>query len=306
MKIAFFGGVIFSLEILKTILKNNFSVDIVFSYDESKKKFYSDYVSFDEITQKYGITNIKVQKTNDERNIRFLKKIQPDLILVMGWSHLLKDEILKIPKLGIIGSHPTELPKYRGRTPISWSIIKDLKESALTFFYITEGADEGDILDQRKFQITNKDDAESLYKKITNLGKEMIVYNLPLLEKGAAPRIKQDPSKFIEYWQKRDTKDGLIDWSKSGKEIHNLVRATTHPYPGAFTFFKSSKIKIWKADYLDELSQGVGKIMDVKDGAVKIGTGKGVLLLHKISINDVEHDANKIFSKNDICSNLGT
>jgi len=305
MKISFIGGVKFSLEILKAILQENYSVDVIFSYDESKKKFYSDYISFDEISKKHKIKNVKIMNINDEKNIELLKKIKPDLILVMGWSQLLKDEIIKIPSLGVIGSHPTELPKYRGRAPLSWSIIKGLKESALTFFYITPEVDEGDILDQRKFKITDDDDATSLYKKMTNLGKEMITDNLPLLEKGKASRIKQDPSKFIENWPKRTPDDGIIDWSKSGKEILKLIRATTNPYPGAFTFFNTAKVQIWKANLIDEKSEGNGKIMDVNEKGVFIGTSNGVLLIHKISLNNVESDANKIFSKNDIGTYLG-
>ena len=121
-----------------------------------------------------------------------IKQIKPELILVMGWSQILKDTIIKIPKKGVIGSHPTELPKYRGRAPIPWSIIKGLKESALTFFYIQEGVDDGDIVDQQKFIISEHDDATSIYNKITNIGKEMILKNLNLIESGSVNRIKQD------------------------------------------------------------------------------------------------------------------
>ena len=89
------------------------------------------------------------------KNIILLKKSKPDLILVMGWSQLLKDELIDIPKIGIIGSHPTELPKYRGRAPIPWTILKGLTKSALTFFWIDKGVDDGDILDQEFFSISD-------------------------------------------------------------------------------------------------------------------------------------------------------
>ena len=118
-------------------------------------------------TEKFNIFHVKVDKINDEKNIEILEKINPDLILVMGWSQLLSLKIIQIPKFGVIGSHPTELPKYRGRAPIPWSIIKGLKESALTFFYIQEGVDDGDILDQSKFDISDNDDASSIYQKMT-------------------------------------------------------------------------------------------------------------------------------------------
>jgi len=186
MKIAFIGGVKFSHELLSTILSNGWNVSVVFSYEDSKKKYYSDIDSFTELTKKYGIKHVQVNNINDDENIQILKEIEPDLILVMGWSQLLKNEIIKIPKLGVIGSHPTELPKYRGRAPLPWTIIKNLKESALTFFYINEGIDDGDILDQRKFNISDEDDASSLYEKMTTLGKEMILDNLVILKDNKA------------------------------------------------------------------------------------------------------------------------
>ena len=286
MNIAYISGVKYGHEFLAAIINAGWKVSVVFSYNDSKKQLYSDFASFDDITEKYGIKHIKVKNINDLDNVRFLEQIKPDVILVMGWSQLLKSDILKIPRIGVIGSHPTELPKFRGRAPIPWSIIKDLKESALTFFYMGEGIDDGDILDQQKFEISEEDDAESIYEKIINIGKKMLLMNLELLEKGEAKKTKQDPTKFIEYWPKRTPEDGKIEWTKSGKEIHRLIRATTRPYPGAFCFFKNNLIKIWKAKYLDKKSDGYGKIMRINKDSIEVGTGEGVLLLQKISVGD--------------------
>ncbi len=192
MKIVFIGGVKFSYEILSHILKKGWKISACFTYKETKKKIYSDMVSFDDLLSKYHIKHIKVDNINDEKNIKILKKIKPDLILIMGWSQLLKSEIIKIPKLGVIGSHPTELPKFRGRAPIPWSIIKGLKKSALTFFYIEKGIDDGDILDQEKFEITPSDDATTIYQKVISKGKKMIIKNLKLIKNGKVKRKKQN------------------------------------------------------------------------------------------------------------------
>jgi len=301
MKIAFISGVKFGHELLTDLLANNLPVSIVFSYEDSKREKYSDFCSFDNIAKKYKIKNIKVKNINDSKNVEILRTLKPDLILVMGWSQLLKADIIKIPKFGVIGSHPTELPKYRGRAPIPWSIIKGLKESALTFFYIEEGVDNGDIFAQNKFKITAEDDAASIYEKIINLGKRMLLENLPLVESGNIKKVKQDEDQFIEYWEKRTPDDGRIDWSKSAKEIHTLIRATTHPYPGAFSFFKNSKLKIWKANYLDIIGKQPGEIIDVNKEGVTVSTGKGVILIKKANLdNNSEIDAEKLFTKNDI------
>ena len=190
MKIIFISGVKFGYDVLESILQNNWKIHTSFSYLPEKKKFYSDYANFENLTKKYGVNHKQVNNINDQENIDLIKKINPDLILVIGWSQLLKKEIIEIPRLGVIGSHPTELPKYRGRAPIPWSILKGLKKSALTFFYIQEGIDDGDIVIQKQFDIDDIDDATSLYEKMTTLGKQMLSKILPLFRNKS------------NYWQK--------------------------------------------------------------------------------------------------------
>lgn len=289
------------------MLENNLNISIVFSYADNKKTNYSDFIAFDDITMKYGIKHVKVNNINDLENVKILNEIHPDLILVMGWSQLLKKEILNIPKLGTIGSHPTELPKYRGRSPIPWTIIKGLNESALTFFYITEGTDEGDIVNQHNFRIIPNDDAHSLYEKIIIIGKQMIMETIQLLEQNKIKRIPQDNLKFIEYWIKRTPEDGKINWVNSAKEIHTLIRGTTHPYPGAFTYYKKSKLVIWQAEYTqNDTNKSPGEILDVSKQGLKVSTGMGYVLLQKISLNNGEEkNPYNIFSKKDLGVILG-
>ena len=282
MKIIFISGVKFGYDVLESILENNWKIDTSFSYLPEKKKFYSDYADFENLTKKYDVIHKQVNNINDQENIDLIKKINPDLILVIGWSQLLKKEIIEIPRLGVIGSHPTELPKYRGRAPIPWSILKGLKKSALTFFYIQEGIDDGDIVTQKQFEITDVDDATSVYEKMTVLGKKMLSEILPLLESNKITSKKQNSELFIENWPKRTPLDGKINWSKSAKEIHNLIRATTFPYPGAYTFFKNKKLIIWKSTLDVSLIQEPGKII-IEKNQVKIGTCNGSVFLDTVS-----------------------
>lgn len=294
MKIIYISGVMFGHEILSHILKHNWNVSLIFSYDDSKQANYSDYASFDDIATQYDVPNIKVNKINDEKNYDLIKKVNPDLILVMGWSQLLDDKILELPLIGTIGSHPTELPKYRGRAPIPWSILKQIKKSALTFFWITKGVDNGPILDQTFFEITDNDDSSTLYIKITKLGKEMLLENLSKIKKGIITKIPQDESQFIEYWEKRTPDDGKINWKKSAKEILLLIKASTYPYPGAFTFFENKKLIIWKANY-SPIQETPGKIFLVNDD-VLIGTSNGSIIIQQANI-DSKDITSQIFKK---------
>ncbi len=300
MKIAFIGGVKFSRDLLENILKNGFEISILFSYEPSKRKFYSDMVDFDDLANRYQIKHVKVHNINDESNIRILQQIKPDLILVFGWSQLLKKPILDISRLGVIGTHPTELPKYRGRAPLSWSILKGLKKSALSFFFIEEGVDNGDIVAQQTFEISKNDDVSSLYEKMTSLGKIMSLELLHQLQTDTIKRIKQNPEQFVENWPERTPQDGKINWNLPAKLIYDLIRATTHPYPGAFTFFKNKKIIIWKAKYCDENKCEPGKIMKISNNEIKIGTKKGSIILDIVSIDDnFETKSSNVFLQSD-------
>ncbi|RZD41034.1 MAG: hypothetical protein CXT78_11740 [Thaumarchaeota archaeon] len=300
MKIIFIGGVKFSHEILSFMLKNDCNISAAFTYSDSKKSFFSDFKNFDNLSKKFQFKNVKVNNINDPENVELIKEINPDIILVMGWSQLLKREIISIPKFGVIGSHPTELPKYRGRAPIPWSILKGLKFSALTYFFIEEGIDDGDILDQRYFEIGNEDDASSIYDKVTELGKEMILSNLKKIEKNIFIRKKQNSDEFIENWPKRTPEDGKINWTKSAKEIHTLIRASTYPYPGAYTYYKNLKLIIWKASYSEKNHYESGKILDINEKFVKIGCRNGYVILEDVSLNEKSLSINQIFNKNDL------
>lgn len=298
MKIIFIGGVKVSYEILERILEENWDVKLIFSYENDKKKNFSDFKDLTELADKYNIPNVQVKNINDTTNIEMIKKIKPDLILVMGWSQILKKEIIEIPKLGVVGSHPTELPKYRGRAPIPWTILKNLKTTALTFFYINEGIDTGDIVLQKKLCVEDNENATSLYSKICKLGKEMISEFLIKLEKNEIKIIKQSENDFIEYWEKRQFEHGKINWKLSSIEIDRLIRATTHPYPGAYTIFKKRIIKIWKSEisHLRVLPETI-KIID---DDVYIGTNDGSIKLISISFdNDIPVRPKKIFGIKD-------
>lgn len=306
MKIIFISGVKFGYDILSHLIENNWKISAVFSYSEDVRKNYSDSISFKSITQKNKIEYFEVNNINDEENIQIIKKFYPDLILVMGWSQILKDVMLKIPSIGIIGSHPTELPKYRGRSPIPWTIIKNLKESALTFFWIEHGVDNGDILYQEKFSISDSDDAQSIYEKITIIGKNMIIKSLLDISQGKLVHLKQNNSKFLEYWEKRTPDDGKIDWEKSSNEIHTLIRAVTYPYPGAFTDYLGQKLIVWKSDNIENNLNEPGKILQIEKDGVLIGTGKNSILIREISYAQYDKvNPQQIFTNNDVGMILG-
>ena len=246
MRIVFVGAVDFSRHCLDTLLKNHGNVVAVVTISKGKAGRHADYADLSSVAADHGVPVHEVTDINQPENVELIRSWHPDVIFVFGWSQLISRKILDIPPLGCVGTHPTLLPKHRGRHPIVWALVEGLEESGLTFFYLEDTADSGDILWQKPFQISLGDDAGSLYEKIKLLASEAIAEFLPQLEKGNAPRIPQNDA-LATYWRKRTEKDGEIDWSSSTLVIYNLVRGLTHPYVGAHTNAAGQRIKVWRA-----------------------------------------------------------
>jgi methionyl-tRNA formyltransferase len=171
--------------------------------------------------------------------------------------------------------HGSLLPRYRGRACVNWAIIHGEAETGATLHWMTARPDEGDIVDQERVPITESDTALDVMLKVAEAAGKMLARSLPLIEAGKAPRIPQDHSQAT-YFGRRRPEDGLIDWSAPARNICNLVRAVTHPYPGAFTFLDGKKVFIWKATPLDE-ETGVAPGRVVSREPLVIAAGKGAV-----------------------------
>jgi methionyl-tRNA formyltransferase len=282
MRIVFVGAVEFSRHCLKEVLKNGGDVVAVLTLAKEHAGFHTDYAGLSDVAIQHGTTVYRINNINDPENVKLIQSLSPDIIFVFGWSQLIAKSILDIPPLGCIGSHPALLPQNRGRHPIVWALAEGLEESGLTFFYLDEGADSGDILWQRPFPITREDDARSLYEKIKGLASEAIAEFLPQLEQGIAPRVPQDHSQAT-YWRKRTGKDGEIDWAAPTVKIYNLIRALARPYVGAHTYAAGRKVTIWRAILprrpLPTKADGVapGTVFTTTGKGLAVRTGDGYL-----------------------------
>jgi methionyl-tRNA formyltransferase len=172
MRYAYIGSVKFSYEILKYLIGKGYKPVLVIT--QKSKGINADYVDLEPLCLSNDVEIIKVDDLNTPNIITKLKSLDLDYIFCFGWSKLLKKEILEIPKHGVIGYHPAALPKNRGRHPLIWALVLGLEETASTFFFMDEGVDSGDILSQKKIEITYEDDAMSLYNKIIEIAKKTI------------------------------------------------------------------------------------------------------------------------------------
>jgi methionyl-tRNA formyltransferase len=244
-RLAFAGGLKISWHCLKALCEQGITPNVAFGYDPSLCH-RSGYCDLGDLCEKYHITYHRINDINSDRVADELRRHEIDLFLVWNWSQLVKPPILAIPKQGCIGMHPTRLPIGRGRAPIPWSIIKGIRHSAVSIFFLTPGVDDGDIIWQEPFEIFEDDDSARLYHRLELIHEQAVRQFCRLLRSGPLPRTPQDPSQAT-HWPKRRPTDGVIDWSKSTAEQLRWIRALTDPYPGAFTFLDGQKYFIWSA-----------------------------------------------------------
>lgn len=282
-KILFIGTVEFSHRALTTLIENKFQVIGILTKEESN--FNSDFRDLSSIAKENNIPVFYRTKTNLDEIISFINSKNPDVIYCFGWSHILPKKILSIPKYGVIGFHPAELPNNKGRHPIIWALFLGLKQTASTFFVMDEGADTGDIISQEIILIDG-DDAFSLYNKVINVAQKQIVkFTLQLESKGEFLKIlKQDNSKG-NSWRKRTKYDGIIDFRMTSKAIFNLVNALSRPYVGASLEFQGKEVKIWKVivEKFNKSNLEPGKVLNIDGNDIIVKTYDG-------SIRITDHD----------------
>ncbi|NRA87032.1 MAG: formyl transferase [Rhizobiales bacterium] len=276
MKIFFIGSVEFSLLALKKII--GLDVEVVGACIKQASPFNSDFADLTPLCKENNIPYQYVENINSADTLTWIKSLKPDIICCFGWSYLIKQELLNIPSIGVIGFHPTALPQNRGRHPVIWALALGLEKTASTFFFMDKGADSGDILSQEAITIDPQDDARDLYDKITEMGLLQIEKFIPTLNDSSYKRIVQDSSQ-ANTWRKRGQKDGVIDFRLSSQSIYNLIRALTKPYVGAHLVYKDKNIIIWKSEIIVYQNKNIeaGKVLNIEGNTITIKTGDSAI-----------------------------
>ncbi|MBW0180980.1 MAG: hypothetical protein KXJ50_07945 [Vulcanococcus sp.] len=282
MKVIFIGGVRFSACALQELIA--MQVNIVGVCTAAQSSVNSDHVNLSSIAEESRIPVKLTTNINDVETLAWISRFNPDIIFCFGWSQIIKQPLLSLPPMGIVGYHPAALPSNRGRHPLIWALVLGLTETASTFFFMDEGADSGDILDQRTVAIQQSDDAESLYKRITEVAISQIRDYVPRLTARKNDRHPQDHQQ-ANAWRKRGVTDGIIDWRMAAVSIHNLVRGLTRPYVGAHFVHQDNIFKVWRTEVVDSVPLNIepGKILAADSDGPLVKTGIGAIRLCEIS-----------------------
>ncbi|HMG25858.1 MAG TPA: formyltransferase [Acidimicrobiia bacterium] len=220
-----------------------------------------------------------------------VRALAPDFIFSFMFRQLLPGQLLEIPRLGALNLHPSALPRYRGRSPINWVLARGEAETGVTLHYMVEKPDRGDIVMQRCFPIAQIDTALTLHRRATDEARLLFRDAYPLLREQRAPRIEQDATQ-ASYFGGRKPEDGAINWAWPARRIYDLVRAVTHPYPGAFTVHDGRRLFVWWARPEEDLVDLAPGQLAVSCTAVRVGTGRGALRLERVQVaGQAERDA---------------
>jgi len=268
----FVGAVEYSEYALKKLIDCGIIPKLVVTLPLRLSYRHSDFADLRHVAHQFNIPVLEVDNIND--HTEEIAKYEPDYILVWGWSQLIKKELLNAPKFGCLGMHPSLLPKGRGRAVIPWTILTNTMQTGLSIFYLEEDVDSGPIVAQEIILCSAYDSARSLYDKTIIVMEDLIKQIVPKMQQGRLNGEIQDHFAAT-YFAKRIPADGIIDWSLSAYDIDRLIRATTAPYPGAFTFYKGQKVIIWKSEVIPNFNYtgipGQILIMDGMNAAIQCG-----------------------------------
>jgi methionyl-tRNA formyltransferase len=262
---------------MEALLKMGAPIAALFTHrDDSHEEIW--WRSCAELAARHGVP---VHTDDVEAATAKVGAIQPAVIYSFSYRHLIPESVLGLAPLGAFNLHPSLLPAYRGRAPVNWMLVNGEREAGVTLHHMIARADAGDIVGQRAVAIDDSDNALTLYRKLVPLGVELIDELHPKIVAGTAPRRMMDISKG-SYFGRRKPEDGRIDWRWPARRIFNLVRAVTHPYPGAFCFVSGRKLLVWEAKIGAENGRDgePGRVArETPDGALEIAAGEGSVIV---------------------------
>jgi methionyl-tRNA formyltransferase len=261
---------------LKALLSGGVRVPLVVTVpdDPHENRWYG---SVAETAADYGLEAIAPDTAAAAELAARLAALQPDFLFSFYYRALLPAALLECARRGALNMHGSLLPKYRGRAPVNWAILKGERETGATLHYMVERADAGDIVDQMAVPILADDEAREVFAKVTVAAETILTRSLPGLIAGTAPRRPQSIEPG-QYYGRRTPADGRIDWARPAREIHDLVRAVAPPFPGAFATVGGERWEIHRTRLCERPAPRPGAWLFGADGELYAACGGGGVL----------------------------
>ncbi|MFI3199940.1 MAG: formyltransferase family protein [Eubacteriales bacterium] len=281
-------------EIVDYIEQNLRKISLVITIDPCvlDKNHVAGYKGLSVLEESYGIQvyETKSYGLNDVETKKFFHENTFEIGISMGWQRIIPGEVLDAFHHGIFGFHGScgYLPYGRGRSPLNWSIINGDRRFILNLFQYDENPDSPNVFANEMFGITEYDTIRTLQYKNIIVSKRLIKRLIDAYEKNSIQINKC--SKDIDSWYgKRTAKDGKLDFTKKTRELYNLIRGVSEPFPGAFAYCKEEKVTIWEAYPFDEMldfsEYQVGEVIENMDDCFVVRTIDGSLVIKRYEAN---------------------
>ena len=230
-----------------------------------------------ELAVTHQIEVLQPQKASDDYFCDQIRKMEPDLAIVVAFGQILKKNLLTIPDWGVINIHASLLPKYRGAAPIQWAILNSESKTGLTVMRMDEGLDTGPILLQKELPILQDETAGQLHDRLSLLAGQVIIKALTDMTNSQVKETPQDDS-LASYASKIERRDSLVDWKQPATRISCLIRALD-PRPGAYTLLEGKQIKLFSSTVVEKAGlDGVpGRVVRHTKDAIHVDSGLGII-----------------------------
>ena len=282
-RVIFVGTVHEAVPALGVLIDSGVEITEVVTLPAERAASTSGFVDLEPLARAHGIEVRRCADINSADSVRHVRELRPDLMVVTGWTRLLSAELLGVPPRGVVGFHASLLPRYRGRAPVNWAILRGEARTGNTMMYLDAGTDTGDIIDQQAVPIGPDDTCATVYAKVGEAGADMLGRHLRALLDGTAPRRPQGPADGPPL-PKRTPGMGITDWNRPARAVHDWIRALTWPYPGAFGFLAGRKIMLWASALDSAGAAGVaGEVLGWDEDGVRVATADGAILLSSMS-----------------------
>jgi methionyl-tRNA formyltransferase len=284
MRLVFMGSPEFAIPGLEKLIQSRHEMAAVVTVPDKPKgrgrKLSESAVKT--FAREHNLMTLTPGNLKDEGFVQVLRELAPDLMVVVAFR-ILPEVVFTIPPKGTVNLHASLLPRYRGAAPINWAIMNGETKSGLTTFYIKKKVDTGNVIMQREVEIDREESFGELHDRMAQLGADLLLETVNLIERGEAKQTKQDHSLATPA-PKITPEHCRIDWSRGAIEIKNQIRGLA-PWPGAFASFRGKILKVFKAQAIEHPSSpgDLGEVVATQEKeGIGVRTGSGILNLVEV------------------------
>jgi UDP-4-amino-4-deoxy-L-arabinose formyltransferase/UDP-glucuronic acid dehydrogenase (UDP-4-keto-hexauronic acid decarboxylating) len=272
----------FGARALGALLARGETVAAVVTHDDEPAE--GDWFeSVAEVARAHGVPVLTPASPNDPDVVARLAALHADVFLSVWYRRLLGDALLTLPRVAALNLHGSLLPAYRGRAPLNWVLVNGEARTGVTLHHMSAEADAGDIVAQEPLDIHPDDTALTLYGRMVKAGVDLLLQSYPAVLTGTAVRHPQDHARATVVGRRRP-EDGRVAWAWPARRIANMIRAVTHPFPGAFVGDGGRRLYLWEGMVeADVATAAASTIVDVTTNrGIAVATGQGTLRLTRV------------------------